>query len=480
MMEGQRRVRSRVGSVDYRQHPLGKVFAWNGHAWQQSALAGSSVTWSNQDAWYGMCETTDDEIHRGPPWRSGGPFTNIKLSTGYSTTEPAQGFGNHGADFSATDYFTQWGGYYPYMYQGGFVPLWPSDSSLPVPYRTFWNYPEMMKLVNNSLIPSLSSWGPTAWALTAPKIEMAQGYVALAEGRDVPHMLKRTAKEMHLAWDAILASGGSAITSSAYREARRMKLWKQAPKEASNTFLNQVFGWSPFIKDMRSFYNAYQNTASYMARMAHGNNKWKTYRRTLQDIHSSTKIASGTNWVLFPGSQPIQSQMTTGPSTWEIWDERSTLITSAGQFKWYKPEFEMDPLTGQFSKNSAFDNVGRQLTMYGIRVSPSNVWRATPWSWLIDWGFNVGRSLDRMQEQLLDGVVSKYLYLMHHDIRRLELRVRVPFKAGDVNLTFHRLIDVKQRKEAGSPYGFDLSWETFSPMRLAILAALGITRSTPR
>jgi hypothetical protein len=337
----------------------------------------------------------------------------------------------------------------------------------------------MMKLVNNTLIPSLSSWGPAAWSATAPKIEMASGFVALAEGRDLPHMLKRTSKEMHLAWDALLKTGGSGFSSYAYREARRKKLWKQAPKEASDSFLNQVFGWSPFISDMRKFYNAYQNTGSYMARMGRGNDQWKTYRRTLQDVHSSTKIASGTNWVLFPGSQPIQSQMTTGPSSWEIWDERSTLITTSGRFKWYKPEFAMDD-SGQFLQNSAWDRVGRQLTMYGIRVSPSNVWRATPWSWLVDWGFNIGRSIDRIQEQLLDGVVSKYLYLMHHDIRRLELRVRVPFKAGDVNLTFHRLIEVKQRKEAGSPYGFDLSWETFSPMRLAILAALGISRTTPR
>jgi hypothetical protein len=307
---------------------------------------------------------------------------------------------------------------------------------------------------------------------------MASGYVFLSESRDLPRMLKRSAKEFHLAWDGILAAGGSGISSRAFRKARAEKLWKQAPREASDSFLNQEFGWLPFLSDLRKFYNAYQNTASYMSNMSHGNDKWKVYRRTLQDVHSATKIASGDNWSVYPGSQAMQSQMVKIPNKtpWEIWEEKSTLITTSGMFKWNKPEFDL--ANPQY--NSAWNNVGRQLTMYGLRVSPSNIWRATPWSWLIDWGFNIGRSIDRIQEQLLDGVVSKYLYLMHHDIRRLVYKITIPFKTGDVQLIHFRNIEVKQRKEAGSPYGFDLSWDTFSPMRLAILASLGITRSTPR
>jgi len=214
-----------------------------------------------------------------------------------------------------------------------------------------------------------------------------------------------------------------------------------------------------------------------MSDMSHGNDKWKVYRRTLANINSDTKIAEGTNWVVYPGSQAMQSQFTGGrPMRWEVRDVSSTLVTSSGRFKWYKPEFDLN----NPNYNSAWNTVGRNLTMYGLRVSPSNIWRATPWTWLIDWGFNVGRSIDRIQEQLLDGVVSQYLYVMHHQIRTLVLTCTIPFITGDVTCSFIRQIDVKQRREAGSPYGFDLSWDTFSPTRLAILAALGITRTSPR
>jgi len=118
------------------------------------------------------------------------------------------------------------------------------------------------------------------------------------------------------------------------------------------------------------------------------------------------------------------------------------------------------------------------MTNYGVRISPSNVWRATPWTWLIDWGINVGRNLDRVSEYLLDGVVAKYLYLMHHQKQRFVLKQTLPFLTGTVVLEFYRDVETKQRKEAGSPYGFDSPWESLSPKKLAILAALGLSRTT--
>lgn len=459
------RVRSRIKANMPRLQELGRVYAYDQGSWRLPPLYNESVhKFETQDIWYEKAETTADEVHKGPPWHSGGPFLNIKLGSAYRD-DSVQGYGQYGADKTAIQFFTGLGPR-PVMYQGGFMPLWPSDNLLPTSYSNMWNTDFLLKTVNNSLVPSLSAWGPEAWAKTAPRIEMASGFVALAESRDVPHMLKQTSKDFHYIWKSM---GGQPVIPI------------QAPKKVSETFLNHQFGWVPFLSDMRKFYNAYKNTGNYMARMSQGNDKWKVYRRTLLNTNSSVKIMSGTNWVVYPGSQAIQSQMTRIPNTnyWEIWEEKSTLITSSGRFKWYKPEFELDG-PEHFKYNSGWDNINRQLTMYGARISPSNVWRATPWTWLIDWGFNVGRSIDRIQEQLLDGVVSQYLYLMHHDIKKLVFKVTIPFKSGDVHLTWHRLIEVKQRREAGSPYGFDLSWDTFSPMRLAILAALGITRTTPR
>jgi hypothetical protein len=398
-------------------------------------------------------EVTTDESHGLPPYKTGGPFTSIKLK---SETGVIQGIGSYESPPGQTGFFSVYGNK-PARYQGGFI-----QNNFPVITGVTDDYINSSKIFgSNTLIPSTAGWGPTAWARSAPKIEMASGYVFLSESRDIPRMLKTTSRVFHDSWKLMGGSGSSA---------------SMAPKKVADHFLNHEFGWAPFLSDLGKFYTAYQNTANYMSQMAHGNDRWKVYRRTLSDVKQVTKLASGTGQLSEPRLAPSTYFRPGVSATWELFEEVSTIVTSSGQFKWYKPEFEIDG-NQNFVHNSAFDRIGRQMTMYGLRISPSNVWRATPWTWLIDWGFNVGRNIDRIQETLLDGVVAKYLYLMHHKVRTLVLYESLPFAQGDVKLVWRRYIDVKQRKEADSPYGFDSPWDSLSPMRLAILAALGLSRS---
>jgi len=110
-------------------------------------------------------------------------------------------------------------------------------------------------------------------------------------------------------------------------------------------------------------------------------------------------------------------------------------------------------------------------------LSPSNIYKAVPWTWLIDWFTDFGSVVDRLQDIGLDGIASKYLYLMRHDFREVVLKQTLPFKnGGAVTLEFNRVTDVKIRRESDSPYGFGLSWGSLSPKQLAILVALGVSR----
>jgi len=161
----------------------------------------------------------------------------------------------------------------------------------------------------------------------------------------------------------------------------------------------------------------------------------------------------------------------------ELREETYTLVTSVGKFKWYKPEFELDENL-YFKHRGIIADIQRHMTMYGLRVSPANIWRATPWTWLADWGLNIGRNIDRLQEYLLDGVVCRYLYVMSHEVKRQVFTQTLPSLRGDVKMTFVRYTDVKLRREADSPFGFGSPWSTLSPWRLSILAALGISKPT--
>jgi hypothetical protein len=428
----------------------GKYFAKINSQWVKSNLLDNTQKIDYYPA-YAVAEGCYDELHSGPPWTGGGPFTKIKISFPYN--QEIQGYGTYDSVDEPVWYHPQYAMSAPIRYVGGYgSPAFPSDQ-----YEgDYWNLSKLLG-PTSSLIPDLGSWGPEAWAKTAPKIEMASGLVFLSESRDIPRMLQQSSEHFHDAWKQL---GGNSFSA------------QQAPKKASDAFLNQQFGWSPFLSDLGKFSTAFGDTAKYMSQMSHGNDKWKTYRRTLLDDYQVVKVASGTGWRVQPAGVVHENILCTGPATWELYEEISTLVTTSGQFKWYKPEFDLS----NAEYNSAMNRIGRQMTMYGLRINPSNVWRATPWTWLIDWGLNVGRNIDRVTEYLFDGVVSKYLYVMQHRVRTMKFITKLPFRDGPRTLTFSRIIDVKQRTPSSSPFGFSLPWSGLDARKLAILSALGISR----
>jgi hypothetical protein len=108
-------------------------------------------------------------------------------------------------------------------------------------------------------------------------------------------------------------------------------------------------------------------------------------------------------------------------------------------------------------------------------VNPSNIYKATPWTWAIDWFTHFGHNIDQMQDQL-DNIAFKYLYVTHHKITQYVFTQHLPLKdMGVQHLTWTRVNETKQRREADSPFGFGLSWSQLSANQIAILAALGVT-----
>jgi hypothetical protein len=118
----------------------------------------------------------------------------------------------------------------------------------------------------------------------------------------------------------------------------------------------------------------------------------------------------------------------------------------------------------------------RVLDISGFRINPSNLYHATPWTWAIDWVTDLGGHIDRLDQIYLDNVACKYCYAMQRQIKMRTFYVVIPWLDGDVNLSFSRLIETKQRDEASSPYGFGLDWSQLTPMQMAIAGALGISR----
>jgi len=391
-----------------------------------------------------------DEIHPGPPYTEGGPFSKVSVEL---PELRVQGMGSY--ESLSTNLISYFGyGNGRARYEGGFAPL---------NLLSGLNIPSLV--TGETLIPDTTAWELQAYKKTRPKLESASAFVFVAEMRDIPRMLRSSGKFFHDVWKDVYES------NIPFRNRRTMHIMQ--PKKIADDFLNHQFGWTPFIGDLRKFYSTFHKAAAMKARLRANNDKWITRRATLADETTEELVSSGTGMEVEPLGEIIGKLFTTGSSPrWEIWDEKHSVVTAVGNYKYYRPEFDANLP----DYNSAWNTIQREITLYGARISPSNVYRAVPWTWLIDWCADIGGVIDAMDDIAIDALAARYLYVMRHEYTVRKFTQLLPFVDGTLSLTWDLKTDAKVRKPASTPYGFGLSWNLLSPRQLAILASLGITR----
>jgi len=426
--------------------PLGKFYLVNPNTGVSSPMPGVTdyVDVGNPYQYVAMCK---DEIHPGPPFTSGGDFLKVSAEL---PNPRVMGAGKYSASPTDLDNYLGATGYV--RYEGGFLP-----SNL---YYNDWNF--IPTVADPHFAPDTSAYELQAYRRTKPRIEHASAYVFVRESRDIPRMLKTSAKLFHDTWKVM----GGNMTG------RYMLRNNATRRNAADNFLNHQFGWVPFLSDLRKFYTTYQNAAVIKGRLTSENDRFVRHKVVLDDKSTDKVFDSGTGWICYPAGYWINRLMTSGQSpTWEIRERKHTYVSAVGSYKFYRPEFDMSLP----DYNSAWSRIQRELDIYGLRITPANVYKATPWSWLIDWFTEFGSNLETMTDSLVDGVAAQYLYVMRHDSTELVFNQYAPFKSGPLSMTQSMTIDAKIRKAASSPYGYGLTWNLLSPRQLAILAALKIT-----
>jgi hypothetical protein len=253
------------------------------------------------------------------------------------------------------------------------------------------------------------------------------------------------------------------------------------PKSVADNFLNHQFGWVPFLSDIAQLYDVTRNSEKYLQELVAQNNTWVRKRRILESKTENSLVArlygSGTE----PGAgdfrfQSFYNQFTVDgiPTTayCDITQELNTTVWAVGSFKFYRPEFDVSP-----DGLSDLTVIRRYLTLYGLRVNPTLVYKLTPWSWLVDWFSGFGKFIERLDDFVVDGIVSRYLYIMKTTDKLVTKTSVLNLKSGQRVLQWKRNLTTKQRKVADSPYGFDQTWNNLSIRQWAILGAIGITRT---
>lgn len=388
-------------------------------------------------------------------FRVGGPFVSIK--TGVAASAPI-GLGTYTSKGNPSfgDPTKNW-----WEYVGSFMnPDLSHDTISPALYSTAGG----SSFLGNPLVPDTTPFESRAWESTKPKIEKAGIANFLYEMREVPDLLHQLSRTLHDTWRAM---GGN------------VRSIDMQPKRVADEFLGLQFGWLPFVGDVVKLCDAVIFSKQYIDEISRGNNVWLKRSATLVDTSNVSRLFRGYTFGCEPSGFNIQGlckDMTLDGISckgyYDVYAENTTKVWAEGAFKYYRREFDMSlPYYGSLTAQ-----VNRQITLYGARISPSHIWKALPWSWAADWMSNVGSLIQRHDDELLDGMVAKYLYLMHHTMTRIRSFHLFNFWSGAKAVEFHRQIDVKQRRNADSPYGFVLG-KDLSSTQWAIIAALGLSKN---
>jgi len=154
---------------------------------------------------------------------------------------------------------------------------------------------------------------------------------------------------------------------------------------------------------------------------------------------------------------------------WEVWVESEADHWFSGEFKYYVPDIDTD----DFARRYKWQQLGLSLT-------PSLIWEALPWSWLIDWGTNIGDILQNISNQSLgwaSNLVSRNAYSMGTTRKTYTLSTTAQISDGPIHGE-SRVTATWKSRQLASPFGFGYAnWASFSARQLAILTALGIVRT---
>jgi hypothetical protein len=243
-----------------------------------------------------------------------------------------------------------------------------------------------------------------------------------------------------------------------------IKTWKERARlnrAAGSEYLNYQFGWVPLVNDIRNFAHAVKNSDEILKEFHEGSGKntrvgYRFPKTEYNNVSSGFSInsirADFVAWETLPG----YSRESSGSQTW-----------FNGCFTYYIP-------VAKDTRSSVQRFAAEANKLLGVRITPEVLWNVSPWSWGMDWFGNVGDVLANMSALGSDGLVLKYGYVMYHNYADIT-RAQIPIAGRKVAGT-RRVIEVKKRLPA-SPYSYFAAPAELSAKQVAILAALGLSKS---
>jgi hypothetical protein len=287
---------------------------------------------------------------------------------------------------------------------------------------------------------SAGSFGATAYARMKPTEPSFESLNAFYELKDLPGML-------------------------------RQRLSNNGLKNIGNYYLALKFGWEPLLRDIISMVSLQRDAQAKLAQLLRDNGRPVRRRITLLNTQSEPSIVDGIDTNAFQPGFVSQYYAQDPRSVVKRYDTDE--VWASARFRYWLPP---GPRDIQWSKNML-------ARLYGLRPTPSVVYNAIPWSWLVDWFSNLGDVISNLDSGVADHLAADYCYVMRKTTHVVNKDSVGWFKTGWQSGSPIKQVSASVRQEyfsksrsVGSPFGFGLKESDLSTTQLTILGALGLSR----
>lgn len=144
--------------------------------------------------------------------------------------------------------------------------------------------------------------------------------------------------------------------------------WRDVLKYANSQHLNWNFGWKPFLRDLKQVAKAYMGYSDRLLKVMKNVGKALTTHAV-----DELEISDTTTFV-------------TCPDGW-----KADLIVSGKQT--FHSTFDYSYTLPSYTDNELF--LRSFLDTVGLNISPANIWRVLPFSFVVDWFIGLGGFLDQ-------------------------------------------------------------------------------------
>lgn len=258
-------------------------------------------------------------------------------------------------------------------------------------------------------------------------------------------------------------------------------------KNLGSEYLNVVFGWKPFVSDVRKMYHLWYDIDKRMAQIIRENGKYIRRRAKILDETETIVTYPAQKQGAFFGvnAQPPNiwgsddNYVPRGVSTFSQVRTVKRKAWFSGSFRYYIPD----------TSSSLWDARAR-AALFGALPTPELLWEVLPWSWLIDWFSNIGDVISNASPNAVDNLTTRYSFVMESVTTVDEWKTTTSVKAGSNGndrwpshnsiISSNLKVETKSRLGGGNPFGLNVKLSALSGHQLGILAALGLSRSSVR